>query len=164
MEVGARVSGAKWWAMNNREERLRQAVKAGRHFRDIAADLGKPVSAICGKVHRMGIGPGRPNYYPALKAPRAEKAFMPPDMEYFRIEKRAKEEAERRAGLTVSLVDSEDHHCRFVIGEPSAGQICGVRRHRGLPYCQEHAAVCYGTTTTHAPKVQPQRSPVAVAV
>jgi hypothetical protein len=153
------ISGAKWWQMQNREARLVTAVRAGRQFKDIARELGTGTSAICGKVHRMGIGPGRPNYYPGLKAPKAEKkqAFAPPDVEFFRIDRAMKEEANRRQGLTVALVDSEDHHCRFVIGEPSDGQICGVRRHKGLPYCSEHAALCYGIETPDSRESQPER-------
>lgn len=44
-----------------------------------------------------------------------------------------------------SLLDLEDIHCRYPIGDPqsSAFGFCGAKKSPGLPYCEKHARVCY---------------------
>jgi hypothetical protein len=46
----------------------------------------------------------------------------------------------------VAFEDLENHHCRYIVGDPSQlrGQpmFCGLPRHAGLSYCTGHAARC----------------------
>lgn len=46
--------------------------------------------------------------------------------------------------LVTNIDDLEQHHCRYMIGEPSDQHYCGHDRVDGLPYCPTHAARCYG--------------------
>lgn len=118
-------------------------VKMGVPYPDIANRLGTSVGAVCGKVHRMGIGrgPRKPDRL-YLKAKRPRNPQLTPDAAYFEIMERQEKEAQARQGLTVTLDTSEDHHCRYVIGDPTKRQLCGAQRIAGTPYCQEHAALC----------------------
>lgn len=134
------------WRSNAAVDTLTKYVHMRVPYPDIAKRMGTTTGAICGKVHRLGIGKGPRNpdrLY--LRATKPAKAQMVPDAAYFEIMERQEEEAEARQGLTVMLDTSEDHHCRYIIGDPTKRQMCGARRHAGTPYCEEHAALCLST-------------------
>jgi GcrA cell cycle regulator len=40
----------------------------------------------------------------------------------------------------VSLLDLEEHHCRWPIGQQHVVGFCGCRKVPGMPYCEKHAA------------------------
>lgn len=44
--------------------------------------------------------------------------------------------------LVASVLALEDHHCRWPIGEPTAG-FCGCNKVPGLPYCEVHSRRAY---------------------
>jgi GcrA cell cycle regulator len=46
----------------------------------------------------------------------------------------------------VSFADLEKHHCRWPVGEPTAG-FCGCKPLDGLPYCEPHARRAYTAPT-----------------
>ncbi len=75
-----------------------------------------------------------------------------PDPAFLGIGIRQRQEASYRQGRTVHLEQLEDHHCRFVIGDPTAKQFCGVRRHGRSSYCAEHASRCSGAVM---PEIDP---------
>lgn len=134
--------GARWWKAENREDRLRHRIRSGMKYEDIAVDLGTSLGSVCAKADRLGIGRGQPPQPFFWHGKPTSEAKEPTDGVYQEIEARQKAEAEFRDGLTISLVDSDDHHCRFVIGDPAKGRICGVRRKPGSFYCKEHHARC----------------------
>lgn len=46
-------------------------------------------------------------------------------------------------GVGVKLWELENHHCKWVVGEPSHLTCCGQNRHPNSPYCQEHHKFAY---------------------
>lgn len=53
----------------------------------------------------------------------------------------------------VSLLDLEDHHCKFPVGDPRSPtfKFCGGQRVDGTPYCNPHCIVAY-----RPPDVRPE--------
>lgn len=150
------VKGPLWWKTQDRETRLQQKIRSGMKYEDIAAELGTSLGSICAKANRLGINRGGPECGRGRGQPPqpffwhgkpVSEAREPADGVYLEIEARQKAEADFRGSVTVSLVDSDDHHCRFVIGDPTKGRICGVRRKPGSFYCKEHHARCTSQIT-----------------
>lgn len=139
------------WRSNAAVDTLRRYVDMRVPYPDIARRLGTTTGSVCGKVHRLKIGKGpRDPDRLYVKASKAKKPQLTPDAAYFAIMERQKEEAEARQGLTIALETSEDHHCRYVIGDPAHRQLCGIRRVAGTPYCEEHGALCLSTLSTES--------------
>ena len=66
-----------------RVEQLRNFVVAGLTCSQIAAEIGVTRNAVIGKIHRLGLSPGRPAAVPArLCPPRAQPA--PPELQLTR--------------------------------------------------------------------------------
>ena len=59
----------------------------------------------------------------------------------------------------VSFIDLEDHHCRFIPGDPAPPhekQFCGAERRRGSAYCNVHAIRC-GESVRVSEPYEPKR-------
>lgn len=137
--------GNRWWKMEDREPRLQHLVELKVPYPDIAGRLGTSTGAICGKVSRMGIGKGplaKPTFVkPAVRTPVALEA----DSDHAHIIARQQAEASTRHG--VQLEDLEEHHCRFVLGEPAEMRFCGAPKARWegkkrSAYCPFHDKRC----------------------
>lgn len=136
-----------------RTDELRELVKRGTPYQDIARKLGCSVGAVCGKVSRLKIGRGTRDtstsrlYHPIRgegkpRRPRAPAMPHEPDEEYFAIIAKLDKESAHRTD-TVSLIDADDGMCRFIIGEDSKGQCCGKPSLLGARYCQHHFNRCF---------------------
>lgn len=138
--------GAKWWKADGswREQRLRQRIGEGYLYDEIASELGCTVGMVCGKAGRMNAGHGaeKRNALAFLWRPKNQAPPREPDPAFLGISARQRQEAGQRLGVTVHLEKLEDHHCRFVIGDPSERKFCGVRRQGKSSYCAEHAERC----------------------
>lgn len=146
--MGGTRKGAKWWKADGswREQRLRQRIGEGYLYDEIASELGCTVGMVCGKAGRMNAGHGaeKRNALAFLWRPKNQAPPREPDPAFLGISMRQKMEARQRASVTVHLEKLEDHHCRFVIGDPSERKFCGVRRQGKSSYCAEHAERCSG--------------------
>lgn len=131
------------WQADNAVNELKRMVDLRIPYPDIGRRFGVSTGAVCGKVNRLGIGKGphKPDRL-FMRAKKSAKPTLVPDAAHFEIMERQEGEAQRRQGTTIILEASEDHHCRYVIGDPTRRQLCGVRRYSGSPYCEEHARLC----------------------
>ena len=116
---------------------LEALVKQRIPYDEIGRRTGFSVGAVCGKVHRMGIGLG----LEAQQVRKTSVCWAPPDTDHFAILSRQELEADDRTDAT-SLEKLEDGHCRFVLGEPAKLQYCGHKRKIGTSYCEHHLKRC----------------------
>ena len=134
-----------------RVEQLRNLVAEKLTFSQIAAVMGPPFTrlACCGKANRLGLVSlsaknGRFSTNPIGRLPRTS----PPPM----VKPKPIPAYDAKRPL-VALLDLEERHCRFPVGEPSAKTFgfCGHDRRLNtegvftpsLPYCQHHHKVAY---------------------
>lgn len=155
--------GANTWTRvawtDERIKKLKLLYESGYSCSNIAERLGGVTrNAVIGKIHRMNL-PLRGNEIPKIRkkisrrkpnpyawerahTPRSAKAVnaSPADLEDLaNIEARQANDVAR-----TSFVDLEDHHCRFIVGDPKGEHgYCGQERVHGLPYCKHHALRCY---------------------
>lgn len=153
---------------------LKKMWKEGKSAADIAKVLAKGVTrnAVIGKAHRMGLS-GRPSPIkntPAKKeaAPKAAKpaAAAPaargakktraaaPAKPNLALVKEAEElkKIEKEAvpvGGGVALIDLTERMCKWPIGDPKEPDFtfCGLGIRVGTPYCPNHAAMAYQTSS-----------------
>lgn len=45
--------------------------------------------------------------------------------------------------LRASIVELEEHECKFPYGDDKSHAFCGRSRHPGMPYCLAHARICF---------------------
>jgi GcrA cell cycle regulator len=159
---------------------LKKMWKEGKSAAEIAKMLGKGVTrnAVIGKAHRMGLS-GRPS--PIKKpaaAPKKEKEAAPkkeavketrssksapapsakinPAMakEVEELKKIEKEVLPLNGGIP--LIDLTERMCKWPIGDPKEDDFtfCGRGIRPGTPYCPDHAAMAYQTSSR-------SRSPMA---
>lgn len=148
---------------------LKKMWKEGKSAADIAKVLGKNVTrnAIIGKAHRMGLS-GRPS--PIKKPPSAGKKEAPRKETPARETKKAPEKQTKAAagpvrepvsepvkfereaippGGGVALIDLTERMCKWPIGDPQEDDFtfCGRNIRPGTPYCPDHAAAAYQTSS-----------------
>lgn len=132
--VGSRRRNQKW--TGEKVDVLKALVGRRVDYDKIAAELQTTVGAVCGKVHRLGIGKG---HMPQAKQPIGQ-AQINDDAEHKRVMAAQEIEAQLRTG--VPLAELADHNCRFVLGEPREHRYCGRERRIGTPYCDDHHDRC----------------------
>lgn len=151
---------------------LKKMWKEGKSAAEIAKTLGKGVTrnAVIGKAHRMGLS-GRPSPIKKSAAPKKEAAPKKTAAKATRSKKAAapaaapssksapaKEAAEDvrifekdvvPAGGGVALLDLTERMCKWPIGDPRDDDFtfCGLAIRPGTPYCPDHAAMAYQTSS-----------------
>ena len=110
-------------------EQLRNFVVAGLTCSQIAAEIGVTRNAVIGKIHRLGLSPGRPaarRRGPALHAPggrgrRPAAVFCACVCAERRTSPRATDAAQRRSTATqrCSLLELAQGTCRWPVGDPA---------------------------------------------
>lgn len=154
---------------------LKKMWKEGKSAAEIAKTLGKGVTrnAVIGKAHRMGLS-GRPSPIKkpvpvkkevkvkekapvAVAAPKASpkksgaapaaKTVQPPSHEAEELKKLERELPQIGGG--VALIDLTERMCKWPIGDPREADFsfCGRGIRVGTPYCAEHAAMAYQTSS-----------------
>lgn len=153
---------------------LKKMWKEGKSAAEIAKTLGKGVTrnAVIGKAHRMGLS-GRPSPIKkpapvkkevkvkekapvAAAAPKASpkktvasvaKATPPSSAEAEELKKLERELPQIGGG--VALIDLTERMCKWPIGDPREADFsfCGRGIRLGTPYCPEHAAMAYQTSS-----------------
>lgn len=159
---------------DDRINTLKKMWKEGKSAAEIAKTLGKGVTrnAVIGKAHRMGLSgrpspikkPAPPKKEAAAKivktaapkpvvggkksaAPAPAKAAGVPAREVEELRKL--ESAAPKIGGGVALIDLTERMCKWPIGDPKEADFsfCGLTIRAGTPYCPEHAAMAYQTSS-----------------
>jgi GcrA cell cycle regulator len=139
-----------------RVEQLRSCVVTGLTCSQIAAQIGVSRNAVIGKIHRLGLSPGRPPGGAARSCP--PRARHPRAASHRRVLRLMWSEgapvAETGMPTAVesvqpcSLLDLANGTCRWPVSEP-AGRgsadfaFCGNATIEGVSYCAGHARMAY---------------------
>jgi GcrA cell cycle regulator len=142
-----------------RVEQLRNFLSAGLTCSQIAAEIGVTRNAVIGKIHRLGLGPGRPAAAPGRACPpRTRRPRLSSQRQMLRL---ISADAPRTAnGATVdpASVDSAQHcsllelaqgKCRWPVSDPGSNSgtadfvFCGNEAVEGFSYCAGHARLAY---------------------
>lgn len=146
-----------------RIEQLRSYVTAGLTCSQIADEIGVTRNAVIGKIHRLGLSPGRPRGRPSALAQRMRATTARPRRPQTRIARLLRAFA---ATTTVtpfdtslvttevppvdsarrcSLLDLASGNCRWPLGDPGKDDFgfCGHDAIAGISYCAGHARLAY---------------------
>jgi GcrA cell cycle regulator len=144
-----------------RVDQLRNYVDAGLTCSQIAAEIGVSRNAVIGKIHRLGLSPGRPAAALARPCPqRGQRPRLPSHRQMLRlISVETPFVAADAAAVPIesahrcSLLELAQDRCRWPLGDPvsSSGAVdfafCGNETVRGLSYCAGHARMAYRPTS-----------------
>jgi GcrA cell cycle regulator len=142
-----------------RVEQLRNFIGAGLTCSQIAAEIGVTRNAVIGKIHRLGLGPGRPMAAPGRACPpRAGRPRPPSQRQMLRLicatapntaDATAAEGAAVDNGQRYSLLELGQGQCRWPVGDRAGGSgatdfvFCGNEVIAGFSYCGGHARMAY---------------------
>jgi GcrA cell cycle regulator len=142
-----------------RVAQLRNFVGAGLTCSQIAAEIGVTRNAVIGKIHRLGLGPGRPAAAPGrVCPPRTRRPRLPSQRQMLRLISADAPRATDGAALEAVPVDSAQHcsllelaqgKCRWPVGDPGGNSgatdfvFCGNEAVAGFSYCAGHARMAY---------------------
>lgn len=147
-----------------RVETLKKLWADGLSCSQIAAELGGCTrNGVIGKVTRLGLDtrktltrtPRKPQTYrPRPRRPQSNNPFGAKGLPHGDIEP-ASEPTEATdlppdtATSPVTVVDVQEHHCRWPIGDPQSADFvfCGGDKHRGETYCLRHCRLAYQRAT-----------------
>ena len=148
-----------------RVEQLRTYVATGLSCSEIAAEIGVTRNAVIGKIHRLGLAPGRPasgtvsgsahEHVPRARHPRpssqrqllrlifADRAS--PDRTTNANPTNVAATASVESTRPCSLLELAACNCRWPVSNASATAFvfCGNDAVRGLAYCAGHARMAY---------------------
>ncbi len=142
-----------------RVELLRNFVGAGLTCSQIAAEIGVTRNAVIGKIHRLGLGPGRPAAATGRPCPpRLRRRPFSPQRQLLRlISTDAPRAADGTAPAAVpvesaqrcSLLELAHGKCRWPLSDDRNGSsaadfvFCGNEAIAGFSYCAGHARMAY---------------------
>jgi GcrA cell cycle regulator len=139
-----------------RVEQLRSCLVTGLTCSQIAAEIGVSRNAVIGKIHRLGLSPGRPPGGSARSCPpRARHPRAASQRRSLRLMWSDGAPAPVPGAATApvasaqpcSLIDLERGKCRWPVGEPTGGAsdfvFCGNAAIDGFSYCAGHARMAY---------------------
>ena len=139
-----------------RVEQLRSCLVTGLTCSQIAAEIGVSRNAVIGKIHRLGLSPGRPPGGSARSCPpRARHPRAATGRRVLRLmwsEGAPTAETAAAPGTVdsarpCSLLDLDRGKCHWPLGEPASGTggfvFCGNPAIDGVSYCPGHARMAY---------------------
>jgi GcrA cell cycle regulator len=138
-----------------RLEQLRNFAGNGLSSSQIAAEIGVTRNAVIGKLHRLGLAPGRPAAGGPARScpPRARRPRHSPQREFLRLMFAQAPSIAGGAGAAssvessqpCSLFDLARDKCHWPMGNPDAADFafCGNEVAAGFPYCAGHARMAY---------------------
>jgi GcrA cell cycle regulator len=143
-----------------RVAQLRAFVGAGMTCSQIAAEIGVTRNAVIGKIHRLGLGPGRPAAAPGRACPpRTRRPRLSSQLQMLRLISNDALHVDGAKGpsgtvdsaQSCSLLDLGQGKCRWPVGERTTGEkaadfiFCGNEAIAGFSYCAGHARLAYRT-------------------
>jgi len=148
----AHTAAATWTA--ERIDQLKSFVGAGLTCSQIAAEIGVTRNAVIGKIHRLGLGPGRAAASPGRACPpRVRGPRLRTQRALLRIIGEAPSIASDgalpatavRSAQPRSLLELAADQCRWPLSEPGAADFafCGNNQAAGFSYCAGHARMAY---------------------
>jgi GcrA cell cycle regulator len=148
------MSFATWSA--ERVEQLRNFVVAGLTCSQIAAEIGVTRNAVIGKIHRLGLSPGRPAAAPGRACPpRTRRPRLSSQRRLLRLIETQAPAADANAPFAsaapiesaqrCSFLELGHGRCRWPVGDPAAADFafCGNATATGFSYCAGHARMAY---------------------
>jgi GcrA cell cycle regulator len=142
-----------------RVAQLRNFVGAGLTCSQIAAEIGVTRNAVIGKIHRLGLGPGRPAAASGRACPpRTRRPRLPSQRQMLRLISADAPRAANGAALDSLSVDSTRYcsllelaqgKCRWPVGDQGGNSgatdfvFCGNEAVAGFSYCAGHARMAY---------------------
>lgn len=138
-----------------RLEQLRNFAGNGLSSSQIAAEIGVTRNAVIGKLHRLGLAPGRPAAGGPSRScpPRGRRPRHSPQREFLRLMFAQAPSIASGSGTSstvesaqpCSLFDLASDKCRWPMGNPDAADFvfCGNDAAAGFPYCAGHARMAY---------------------
>ena len=141
-----------------RVEQLRNFVVAGLTCSQIAAEIGVTRNAVIGKIHRLGLSPGRPAAVPPrLCPPRGRPPRLPSQRRLLRLQAKAPfladptaaQDASVDSAQRCSLLELAQGKCRWPISDPGTADFafCGNEAMGGFSYCAGHTRMAYRAPT-----------------
>ena len=140
-----------------RVAQLRNFIGAGLTCSQIAAEIGVTRNAVIGKIHRLGLGPGRPAAMPGRACPpRTRRPRLSSQRQMLRLigavaprgaAGDALEAAAVDSAQSCSLLELAQGKCRWPLSDPGAADFafCGNDAIAGFSYCAGHARLAYRT-------------------
>ena len=155
------AAGATW--TTERVDQLQKYLTAGLTCSEIAAEIGVTRNSVIGKIHRLGLSPGRPRgRRPAALAQQMRTAPVKTRERQTRITRifRAIADAARTTVVPFdttielaavanvkrcSLLELAGGDCRWPLGDPGKADFgfCGNHVIAGISYCAGHARLAY---------------------
>jgi GcrA cell cycle regulator len=135
-----------------RVERLRTCIDSGLTCSQIAAEIGVSRNAVIGKIHRLGLAPGRPAAAAARACPpRVRRPRLFDQRQALRLMYAPTAHPGDSAAAVIesadrcSLVELAQGKCRWPISDPGAADFafCGNDAVAGFSYCAGHARMAY---------------------
>jgi GcrA cell cycle regulator len=142
-----------------RVAQLRNFIGAGLTCSQIAAEIGVTRNAVIGKIHRLGLGPGRPAAASGRACPpRTRRPRLPSQRQMLRL---ISADAPRAAdgdapdampidgAQCCSLLELAQGKCRWPVGDQGGNSratdfvFCGNEAVAGFSYCAGHARMAY---------------------
>jgi GcrA cell cycle regulator len=143
-----------------RVAQLRNFIGAGLTCSQIAAEIGVTRNAVIGKIHRLGLGPGRPAAAPGRAGPPRPRRPRGSSQRQM-LRRLAADGPSIAAGATseaapvdsaqrCSLLELAQGKCRWPVADHSASGaadfiFCGNEAVEGFSYCAGHARLAYRT-------------------
>jgi GcrA cell cycle regulator len=138
-----------------RVEQLRNFVVAGLTCSQIATEIGVTRNAVIGKIHRLGLAPGRPAAAPGrVCPPRTRRPRLSSQRRLLRLIETQTPAAGESASFAAIPIESAQRcsflelahgRCRWPVGDPAAADFafCGNVTATGFSYCAGHARMAY---------------------
>jgi GcrA cell cycle regulator len=144
------------WTLE-RVEQLRTCVNAGLTCSQIANQIGVSRNAVIGKIHRLGLAPGRPAAGPARERPPRVRPPRCHQRRHLRVVVSDAPRIANPAALATieraaiesaqpcSLLELAQNKCRWPISDPGEADFafCGNDSIGSLSYCSGHARMAY---------------------
>ena len=140
---------------------LRNFVGAGLTCSQIAAEIGVTRNAVIGKIHRLGLGPGRPAAASGRACPpRTRRPRLASQRQLLRliaadathgIDSAALDAATVDSAQRCSLLELAQGKCRWPVSDQASTSaaadfvFCGNEAVEGFSYCAGHARLAYRT-------------------
>jgi GcrA cell cycle regulator len=144
-----------------RVELLRNYIGAGLTCSQIAAEIGVTRNAVIGKIHRLGLGPGRPAAAPGRACPpRTRRPRLASQRQLLRLIGADAPRGAAGGALEAVAVDSTQRcsllelaqgKCRWPVSDQGNASgaadfvFCGNEAVDGFSYCAGHARLAYRT-------------------